>query len=415
MLYRMQQWQAAALTPARLWAETMQHTLSNPYMPWSYTKAARTMAAGCQVFERMTREYRKPAFGLTGTEVDGETVDVAEEVVEHLPFCDLIHFQRDVPADRADPKILVVAPMSGHYATLLRGTVEALLPDHEVYITDWRNAREVPNTYGTFDLDDYIDYLIRFLHRIGTGAFTMAVCQPSVPVMAAAALMAEDEDPFRPAGMILMGGPIDTRINPTQVNELAESKPLSWFERSVIQVVPTQYPGAGRRVYPGFIQLSGFMSMNLDRHINAHWNFYEHLVQGDGDSAEAHRVFYDEFLSVMDLPAEFYLQTIHTVFQDHALPKGQMTWRGRAVKPEAITDIALMTVEGERDDISGPGQTQAAHAICSGLPQALQHHRLQPRVGHYGIFNGRRWRQEICPDVGAFIRTHRRNETAGHA
>jgi poly(3-hydroxybutyrate) depolymerase len=319
-------------------------------------------------------------------------------------FCQLKHFRRDVRRD--DPKLLIVAPLSGHFATLLRGTVEAMLPTNDVYITDWRDARSVPLDEGPFDLDDYIDYVIEFLHFLGPDTHVLAVCQPSVPVLAAVSLMSEAGDPCVPKTMTLMGGPIDTRINPTMPNELATTRSIEWFEHSVIHRVPVLYPGYMRRVYPGFLQLTGFMQMNLDRHVGAHIKLYQHLISGDGDSAAAHRDFYDEYRAVMDLPAEYYLQTVKTVFQDHALPCGTFEHRGRLIDPAAIQKTALFTVEGERDDISGVGQTKAAHDLCVNLPKSKQNHYEQKSVGHYGVFNGRRWREHIAPRVAKFIRKH---------
>jgi poly(3-hydroxybutyrate) depolymerase len=306
------------------------------------------------------------------------------------------------------PSLLIVAPMSGHYATLLRGTVSTLLPDHDVYITDWIDARNVPLAEGGFDLDDYIDYVISILHFLGPGAHVVAVCQPAVPVFAAAALMSSAKDPNLPATMTLMGGPIDTRVNPTAVNTLANSHDLDWFRENVVMKVPFPHPGFMRDVYPGFLQISGFLSMNLDRHLQAHRDFFSHLVADDGDSADKHREFYDEYLAVMDLTAEFYLQTVDTVFIRHALPKGEMTHRNRRVDPSAIRDVAMLTVEGENDDISGVGQTEAAHAITPSLPADKKAHYLQPKVGHYGVFNGSRFRAEIAPRIADFIATHGR-------
>ncbi|HJN21283.1 MAG TPA: polyhydroxyalkanoate depolymerase, partial [Alphaproteobacteria bacterium] len=354
-------------------------------------------------FEHTTRRYGKPHFDIASTMVDGREVAVEEDVVQRTEFCELRHFARNGVAPGRHPRLLVVAPMSGHFATLLRGTVRAMAPDHEVYITDWIDAREVPLARGTFDLDDYIDTLIGFLEYLGPGTHVMAVCQPSVPVLAAVSLMAMDDHPCAPASMILMGGPIDTRVNPTKVNTYAESAPLAWFERNVIMRVPWPNRGAMRRVYPGFLQLAGFMSMNLERHMDAHHDIFCHLVQGDGESAQAKQAFYEEYRSVMDLTAEFYLQTVVTVFQEHALPKGEMVSRGRAIEPAAITKTALMTVEGEHDDISGVGQTRAAHSLCTGLMKTLRLHYEQKGVGHYGIFNGGCWRDEIAPRVKAFI------------
>jgi poly(3-hydroxybutyrate) depolymerase len=404
----MHEFSHVALTPVRLFAEAMQTMWSHPWMPASYTSFGRAVAAGAELIERTTRRYAKPEFGLETTVVDGETVPVHEVVVYDKPFCELLHFQRKTATARRDPRVLVVAPMSGHYATLLRGTVETLLPDHDVYITDWIDAREVPVGAGPFTLDDYIDYVTEFLHFLGADTHVLAVCQPSVPVLAAVSLMAADEDPRQPCSLVLMGGPIDTRKNPTKVNEVAESKPLSWFESAVIQSVPYVHHGRGRRVYPGFLQLQGFMSMNPERHVGEHLKLFHNMCRGDGDSAEAHRKFYDEYLAVMDLPAEYYLQTIDAVFQKHALPNGTMTSRGRKVDPSLIRHTALMTIEGEKDDITGVGQTEAAQTLCSSLPDSMRVHFVQPEVGHYGVFNGRRWREEIYPRVRQFIRTHDR-------
>jgi poly(3-hydroxybutyrate) depolymerase len=338
---------------------------------------------------------------LKTAQIGNETVAVNEEILLRKPFCQLLRFNRDTT--RRDPKVLVVAPMSGHFATLLRGTVEALLPDHDVHITDWADAREVPLSLGNFDLDDYVDYVMEFCRYLGPDVHVIAVCQPSVPVMAAAALMAANKDPRQPRSITLMGGPIDTRVSPTTPNDLAMRNSMMWFRQNVISTVPFTYPGAMRRVYPGFLQLTSFISMNLDRHINAHMRQFEHLVKGDDDSADGHRAFYDEYLAVMDLTAEFYLQTIQVVFKEHQLPRGVWVSRGRTVDPGAI-ETALMTVEGELDDISGIGQTKAAHALTPNIPGARHVHWEQPRVGHYGIFNGRKWREQIMPRVRDFIR-----------
>ncbi len=408
MLYHLYDMQQTLLTPVRLAAETVQNVFSHPMMPMSYTRFGRAMAAGAEMVERATRRYGKPAFRLDSVAIDGVETPVVEEVVHSKPFCDLLHFRRETPAERDDPVVLVVAPMSGHYATLLRGTVEALLPDHDVYVTDWVNAALVPVIEAaTFDLDDYVDYLIDFMEVLGPETHLIAVCQPSVPVMAAVSLISAGDPAMAPRSMTLMGGPVDTRVNPTKVNKLAEERSIEWFERSVIAPVPPSYPGFMRRVYPGFIQLSGFMSMNLDRHVGSAMKQFQHLVRGDGLSAHGHREFYDEYLSVMDLDAGFYLQTIKVAFQDHALPTGTWISRGRPVDPGAIRNTALMTVEGELDDISGVGQTYAAHALCTSLPSDKHRHWLQKNVGHYGIFNGKRWRSEILPQVRGFIRENR--------
>jgi poly(3-hydroxybutyrate) depolymerase len=327
------------------------------------------------------------------------------------PFCSLLHFKRELKKKpRKDPQVLIVAPMSGHYATLLRGTVEALLPHHDVYITDWHDARQVPLAKGRFNLDDYIAYLIEFMSLLGPDTHIIAVCQPAVPVFAAVALMESWNDPNRPLTMTLMGGPIDTRVSKTQVTELAETRPIEWFENSVVNTVPFYYPGGNRRVYPGFIQLGGFMSMNLDRHIGSHFDFYRHLIAGDGASAAQHRKFYNEYLSVMDITAEFYLQTVETVFQKHSLPKGEMVWTNpetgekTAVDPKAIKKTGLLTIEGELDDISAHGQTTAANVITTNLPANKSYHHFQENVGHYGIFNGSKWREHIMPRIRHFMR-----------
>ena len=404
MLYQLHAWQKQMAQPLRIASETLHNLYTHPMNPLAYTRAGRALAAQCEMVERMTRHFAKPAFGIASTTIDGREVAVSEEIVERRTFCQLRHFRRD--AARRDPKVLLVAPMSGHFATLLRGTVAALLPEHDVYITDWRDARHVPLSEGTFDLDDYIEYLIDYIHYLGPDTHVIAVCQPSVPVLGAAALMAADNDPVQARTITLMGGPIDTRISPTMPNDYAMKRTLTWFERSVISRVPAGYAGYMRRVYPGFGQLAGFMSMNLDRHVGAHLGMFNHLIQGDDDSAEAHRRFYDEYLAVMDLTAEFYLQTIQVVFQEHHLPRGLWVSRGRKVEPQAIVRPALLTVEGELDDISGIGQTRAAHDLTPGIPAHRKAHYEQKAVGHYGIFNGRKWREQIMPRVRGFIREH---------
>ncbi|WP_416066784.1 polyhydroxyalkanoate depolymerase [Rhizobium sp. ZK1] len=408
MFYQLYELNHAALAPFRAAADIMRFAYSNPLNPFSQTPMGRTISASLEMFERTTRRYGKPEFGLNETLIDGKKVAVREEVVWVRSFCNLLHFSRDVPAGHSDdPRILIVAPMSGHYATLLRGTVEALLPSADIYITDWIDARMVPMTEGTFDLSDYIDYVIEMLHFLGHDTHVIAVCQPSVPVLAAAAIMEEVKDPLSPSSMTLMGGPIDTRINPTAVNKLAKERPLEWFADNVVMNVPWPQPGFMRPVYPGFLQLSGFMSMNLDRHLIAHKEFFMHLVKNDGEP-EKHRDFYDEYLAVMDLTAEFYLQTVEQVFMKHALPRGELMHRGKRVDPSAIRNVALLTVEGENDDISGVGQTQAAQTICVNIPQKMRMHYLQPDVGHYGVFNGSRFRREIAPRIVSFTRQHSR-------
>ena len=394
--------------PLRFAAEAGKMMLSHPANPISYTPVGRALSASLELVEGATRHYQKPAFGLDSTEIDGVEVPVHEEEVARLPFCQLKRFVRagDENGEMEHPRLLIVAPLSGHYATLLRDTARAMLPDHDVYITDWRNASRVPLRDGGFDLDDYIDYLMDFLGVIGPGCHTLAVCQPSVPLLAAVSLLSVADDPRVPLTMTLMGGPIDTRINPTTPNDLAQDHTLEWFERTVIQRVPAPNPGYMRPVYPGFLQLSGFMAMNLDRHVGAHMRLYHNLLKGDGDSADQHRAFYDEYLAVMDLSAEYYLQTIVKVFQEHQLAVGTFHYRDQLIDPSAITKCALMTVEGGKDDISGVGQTRAAQDLCSALPDTMRMHYEQPDVGHYGVFNGRRWRQEISPRIKTFIAQH---------
>jgi len=401
MLYTLYAWQQTAMAPLRFAAVTGQHFFSGVGFPLANTRTARTIAAACEMVERSTRQYVKPSFGVDSVTIKGEIVPVVEDVVAGNAFGSLIRFNR-AGAER-HPRVMLVAPLSGHHATLLRGTVKALLPGHDVYITDWHDAKAIPLAEGRFDLDDYIDQIVAYLRALGPGTHVIAVCQPSVPVLAAAALMAAGKDRCRPHSLILMGGPIDTRINPTKVNQFAARHPLSWFKNTVVSRVPYGNPGFGREVYPGFLQLSGFMSMNMDRHLGAHMRMFEHLVRGDGDSAEAHRRFYDEYMSVMDLTAEFYLQTVELVFQTHVLPKGEWVSRNVKIEPAAIRDTALMTVEGELDDISAPGQTMAAQDLCRSLPPRKREHILAQGVGHYGIFNGRRWREAIAPRVAAFI------------
>jgi poly(3-hydroxybutyrate) depolymerase len=406
MFYQWYELNHAVLQPYRAIADATKLFYQHPLNPMSRNAIGRSIAAMAELFERTTRQYSKPTFNLPHAHVDFSDVAVSEERIWSRPFCDLIHFKRDLPAKRRkDPKILLVAPMSGHYATLLRGTVEAFLPHAEVYITDWADARTVPLTEGHFDLDTYIDYLIEIFQFIGKDTHVVAVCQPSVPVLAAISVMEARGDELVPASMTLMGGPIDTRRNPTAVNLMAEKKDISWFASKVIMPVPFPLPGFMRRVYPGFLQLSGFMSMNLDRHLDAHRDFYQHLIKDDGDSAEKHREFYDEYLAVMDLTEEFYLQTVETVFIKHSLPKGEMKHRNELVDPSMIRNTALMTVEGENDDISGVGQTEAAHALCVNIPDENRVHYMQPKVGHYGVFNGSRFRAEIAPRILDFINT----------
>ncbi len=401
--YQLYEMAHAALAPARAVSDATHFVFRNPFNPLSATTFGKNIAAGAELFERMTRRYGKPVFGLDSVKVGGVDHEVLEEIVWTRPFCNLLHFVRPtLPGHDTQPKLLIVAPMSGHYATLLRGTVEAFLPTHRIYITDWNDARMAPLAVGRFDLDDYIDHLKEILEHLGPGVHTLGVCQPAVPLIAAVALMDGADHPCTPASMTLMGGPIDTRRSPTAVNLLAEKRGVEWFRANCLQTVPFPYPGFGRKVYPGYLQLSGFMAMNLDRHVNAHLEMFNHLVSGDGDSAEKHREFYDEYLAVMDLTAEYYMQTIETVFVRHSLPKGEMTHRGARIDLGAIRRCGLMTVEGEKDDISGVGQTEAAQDLCVNIPAAMKTHYLQADVGHYGVFNGSRFRSQIAPRIVEF-------------
>jgi poly(3-hydroxybutyrate) depolymerase len=406
MLYDAYEMQRSLLAGASTLANIGAGWLQNPANPFSYSQMGPIVASALDVFAHASAPRGKPDFGLDTTLVEGRRVAVHEEIVLRKPFGQLKHFRREGVKD--GPKLLIVAPMSGHYATLLRGTVERLLPRHDVFITDWRDAKLVPLDSGRFDLDDYIDYLIGFLEHIeGSGgkgrAHMLAVCQPSVPCYAAAALMSADRNPARPRSLTLMGGPIDTRKAPTAVNTVATQRPHSWFQQNVIASVPYTYPGAGRAVYPGFLQLAGFMAMNLGDHLTSHWEMFKHLVQGDGESADSTKAFYEEYRSVCDMTAEFYLQTVDVVFQRHLLPKGELTHRGRRVDPAAIRDVALLAIEGERDDISGIGQTKAALDISTRLPRAMKQYHLAKGVGHYGIFNGSKWRDRIAPVVEDWI------------
>jgi len=415
MNYHAYEFAHVLMSPLRWAAKGSKFWAQSPFNPMAETLAMKNIAAGLEVFEGVTRRYGKPEFNLDTTIIDGEEVAIEERVVASKPFCKLLHFVRGevLVAKRNDPKVLVIAPMSGHYATLLRGTVAAMLPEHDVYVTDWMDARDVPLYEGGFDLDDFIDYIIEFIQAIGPGTNVIAVCQPAVPALAAIALMAARGDPMQPDSLTLMGGPIDTRRNPTAVNDLAQKRSLSWFEQNVISYVPWPNPGCMRRVYPGFLQLTGFMTMNLERHTTAHVELFNDLVKGDNDSVVHHRKFYDEYLSVMDLDAQFYLQTVKVVFQDHDLPDGRMSHRGQPIDCSKIRKTALLTVEGENDDICGIGQTRAAHDLCTNIPERKKFHYMQPKVGHYGVFNGRRWRNEIQPRIRDVIRAVRELRKTG--
>jgi poly(3-hydroxybutyrate) depolymerase len=407
VLYHLYELSHAAMSPARAAANSTQFLLRNPFNPLSYTNIGRNAAAAAELMERTTRRYKKPTFNLPTTEVKGQQVAITEEIVWKKPFCNLIHFKKNLPkGSHSEPRVLLVAPLSGHFATLLRGTVEALLPHSDVYITDWLDARFVSMREGPFTLDDYIDYVIEMIQAFRGDVHVMAVCQPGVPVLSAIALMETNQNPFVPRSVTLKGSPIDTRISPTAVNTLAEEKGINWFRSTVITTVPWPNRGHGRLVYPGFLQLTGFMAMNLDRHMNAHKELFVNLVKGDGDSVEKHKEFYDEYLAVMDLSAEYYLQTIDQVFVQHQLPKGEMKHRGAPIDLSAIHRVSLMTVEGEKDDITGAGQTEAAIHLCKNVPRWRKQHYTQPGVGHYGIFNGSRYRKEVLPRVIDFIADH---------
>lgn len=405
-LYNMHEMHHATMSPIRTLANANKLFFRSPYNLLSYTRFGKTIAAASELMERATRRYIKPEFGIERTSIHGKRYDIEEEVVAEKPFCKLLHFKKTEKPKAKQPTVLLVAPMSGHHATLLRGTVRGLLPHADVYITDWVDAREVPYYEGKFDLGDYITYVMDFMKHLGRDTHVIAVCQPAVPVMAAVSLLNAQNAAHAPRSMTLMGGPIDTREAPTVVNRTATERPLSWFEQNVVTRVPANYPGFMRKVYPGFLQLTGFMTMNLERHIGEHIKLFNHLVQGDGDSAEAHRTFYNEYLAVADLPGEFYLQTIDVVFQRHLLPKGEMTYNGQKVDPSKITRTALLTIEGELDDISGVGQTKAAQKLCSSLPADMKHHHLQKAVGHYGIFNGSKFREKILPVMVDFMQKH---------
>ncbi len=409
MLYNAYEMQKSMLAGASAMADFSAGLLSNPANPFAYFGGGAILGSALEVFAHAAAPRGKPAFGLDSTVIDGVDVAIVEDVVLRKAFGQLKRFRR--VGVEGGPKLLIVAPMSGHYATLLRGTVERMLPVADVYITDWRDAKLVPLSGGKFDLDDYVDYLIEFLEAIGPnegqgGTHMLAVCQPSVPCYAAACVMSADKNPCRPKTLTMMGGPVDTREAPTAVNTLATERPHSWFSQNVIATIPGNYPGAGRRVYPGFLQLAGFMSMNLGNHMMSHYELFKHLVEGEDLQADSTKAFYEEYRSVCDMTAEFYLQTIDVVFQDHALPKGTMTHRGRVVDPAAITDIAILAIEGEKDDISGLGQTKAALTIATSLPDDKKRYYMAEGAGHYGIFNGSKWRNKVAPVVEEWMKAH---------
>jgi len=411
MLYQLYESQRALMAPFSEFASASAKLYNHPLSPFAHTPLAQRVSAGYDLLHRLAKEYEKPAFGITTATVSGVEVAVQEQVPIVKPFCRLLRFKRFTDNTAAldemklQPTVLVVAPLSGHHSTLLRDTVKNLLHDHKVYITDWTDARMVPLDKGAFHLDDYIAYVQEFIRFIGPDAHVISVCQPTVPVLAAISLMASQGE-TTPRTMTMMGGPIDARNSPTAVNNLAVNKPFSWFENNVIYRVPGNFPGAGRRVYPGFLQHTGFVAMNPDRHMTSHYDYFADLIRGDDDSAESHRQFYDEYNAVLDMPAEYYLDTIKTVFQDFSLVNGTWEVNGALVRPQDITTTALLTIEGELDDISGAGQTRAAHGLCSGIPKEHQFHYDAEGAGHYGIFSGRRWREKVYPHVRSFIGTY---------
>jgi len=397
MLYQAYQAHTDLMGPVRALAGMAAHAIGHPHFGSSGHGVVRNLTAAYELISRAGLTHTRPAFGIDRVMVGNREVEVKEQAAHVTPFGTLLHFQKDI--DVAQPRVLVVAPLSGHFATLLRGTVKTLLPEHDVYITDWHNMRDVPRAAGRFGFDEYVEHLITFLEVMGEGAHLLAVCQPCVAALVAAAVMAQDEHPAQPRSLTLMAGPIDTRVNPTKVNELANSKSIDWFEKNLIARVPFRYDGAYRRVYPGFVQLAAFMSMNIDRHVKAHKTLYEDISRGDIEKAKITKDFYDEYFAVLDLSAEFYLETVSLVFQEHSLPTGALTWRGNKVEPRAIKRTMLLTVEGEKDDICAVGQTAAAHDLCSGIRPYRKRHHMQAGVGHYGVFSGKRWEQQIYPLV----------------
>lgn len=395
MMYQAYQAQDDLMTPVRLFASTALSALEGSWLARSGLPFMRNLTAAYEMIERARLTHARPPYGISTVTAGGQETAVTEEVVFSTPFGSLLRFRKDVGSDQ--PRVLVVAPLSGHFATLLRSTVRTLLADHDVYITDWHNARDIPLSAGRFGMEGYIRHLIRFLEFLGPGAHVVAVCQPCVQAVAAAAVMAEDDNPATPLSLTLMAGPIDCRLNPTKVNELATTRSIDWFERTLIATVPHRFKGAGREVYPGFVQLTAFMSMNMDRHVKAHSDLYEHLVKGDIEKAEQTKTFYDEYFAVLDLPAEFYLETVRLVFQEYALARGELMFEGRKVDPAAIRKTTLLTVEGERDDICSVGQTLAAHDLMPKLRPYRKRHHLQAGVGHYGVFSGKKWENQIYP------------------
>lgn len=397
MLYQAYQAHMDFMWSSRTFARLALPALNLPWLGGFGGTAVRKLAAAYEVFSLAELTHQRPDFGIDSVRIGRKDVPVHEETVLETPFGSLLHFRKE--SDLEMPRVLLVAPMSGHFATLLRDTVRTMLREHDVYITDWRNARDVPVHAGRFGMDEYVDHLLLFMEHIGPDAHLMAICQPCVPALAATAIMAEDDSPFTPRSLVLMAGPIDCSVNPTAVNELATSKPIGWFRRNLITTVPLRYAGASREVYPGFMQLTAFMNMNLDRHVNSFRSLFNELAEGDAEKAESKRSFYEEYFAVADLPAEFYLETVQKVFQEYALAKGELTWHGRPVDPAAIRHTTLLTVEGERDDICSLGQTMAAHDLCTNLKRGLRNHFVQADAGHYGVFNGKRWENSIYPMV----------------
>jgi poly(3-hydroxybutyrate) depolymerase len=409
VLYQFHEMQRSFLNPLSVWAKSASQLYTNPYSPLSYAPGARRIAATLELTHRLGKDYEKPEWRIHEVETPSGPARITPVIAADKSFCNLIHFQKtfENPSGRAGPKLLIVAPLSGHHATLLRDTVRTMLEQHDVYVTDWVDARMVPLDDGNFSLASYVEYVQEFIRMLSPNLHLISVCQPTVPVLAAVSLMASLKDPAFPLTMTMMGGPIDTRVGETGVNDLAKQHDLGWFRRNVVHLVPSNFPGFMRRVYPGFLQHAGFISMNPGRHANSHWDYFQHLVKGDDDaSVEAHREFYDEYNAVLDLDAEFYLDTIRVVFQEHLLPRGLWDINGTRVRPSDIHKTALLTIEGELDDISGPGQTQAAHALCTGLPQEHKRHETIQGAGHYGIFSGRRWRTVVAPKIAAFIAEH---------
>lgn len=405
MLYKLNAQYMKMVRPWHEMANATRQLMSHPSNPFADHFYFRSASASMELFERLTADYEEPEWGLDSTTINNKKVNISQNVVFHKPYCNLLHFKRDKPQAR-QKKVLLIAPLSGHFATLLRSTAKEFLPDHETYITDWRNARDIPLSAGGFSFDDYVTYLIEFITFLGPDTHVIAVCQPCVPAMVAIAVMHQEKDRNIPKSLTLMGGPIDVRINPTDVNDYASGKDLDWFDKNVICTVPYEFSGRGQMVYPGFIQLSAFLSMNMDNHVNKHVQFFNDLIAGDGDSAEDHRLFYNEYLAVMDMPADYYLETIRKVFLEHQLPNGTIEYQGKKIDLAAITKTALLTIEGENDDITGRGQTSVALNLCSSLSADKKTHYEQAGVGHYGIFNGRKYREIIAPMIKDFIKQH---------